>query len=254
MKIIFVNGNILINTPKFHYKEITAYAEPITNADEYINDDIEYNESNPQSIFNEYYASGGIAAYESGIEYLFRTIDDVYSNFIDKIGDIKEVIAFDKPNSKIEGIINRLSYVSIVAAMETFMCDTLLVFVVNNEDMYNKAICYFQENSSDSEQEKIQKFKKDKKITELEQFVIEKIMHEAFSNIPIIKKIFKAIAGKSVQNTNGIMNNILLTRHLIAHKNGRKKDGEYIVVTIDDLETVINNISSFVKSIYNSVK
>lgn len=254
MKRIFVNGNIIINTSKFHYKEITAYADFITNADEYLNGDIEYNDSNPQSIFNEYYASGEVTSFHLGVDYLFRNIDDVYFNFIDRISDIEEVIAFDKPNLKIEGIINRLLYVSIVAAMETFMCDALLVFIVNDEDMYNKAIFYFLQKSSEQERIKIQKFKEDKSIIELEQFVIEKIMRETFSNISIIKGLFKAIAGKSVKNTNGIMNGILYKRHLFAHKNGRKKDGGYILVSIDDLQTAIRDISFFVKNIYDSIK
>lgn len=254
MKKIFVNGNIIINTPVFCYKELTALSDPIDDADEYIDGDIEYNDDNPQSIFNEYYASLGISSYCLGVEYFFRTIDDVYLNFTEKISDIRELLALEMTNDKTKGIINRLSYVSIVAAMETFICDTLLVFIVRDEDIYNKSICYIQEKSSYSEKEKIQKMLEKGLNTELERYIIDEIMKKPFSRIDIIKEMFKYIIDISVHNVNGVMNSILYNRHLIAHKNGRKKDGSYIKIEIDDLETVITDISTFVKTIYDDAK
>lgn len=78
-KKIYVNGNIIIKTRYFKFKDNcgACYREPpegteIWEANKIENGSkfFEITDKNPQSIFNDYYAKGGFTTYDSDIKRL----------------------------------------------------------------------------------------------------------------------------------------------------------------------------------------
>lgn len=258
-KKIYVDGGILITTPYFRCagggaKFVTPPegAEVLeTNVTNEYGSYLEINDKYPQSIFNEYYAATFFTTLHQWAEFFHRDYIEAYNDYLRRIEDINEVIDIEGLSAKQRIIVNRLSYISIVASLETFICDTVLTKITRDEDAFNK---YFESTPlSDDEKKKRQKLKDDN-LGKWEQCVIEDVMKTAFGNIKTIKKTYKDVFNISINDTGSKMKTHFYERNLLAHKNGRKKDNSYMNITKEDLNTLVTNSKTFVEQIMKKLK
>ena len=72
--------------------------------------------------------------------------------------------------------------------------------------------------------------------------------------IDTIKDILKELFKVSIIDTNGKMKKHFYYRNLLAHRNGRKKDGGYINITNEELKSLITDTQSIAKQIQTKIK
>ena len=251
-KKIYVEGNILINTPYFKSPEAGAYFPNPPEGAEIIeakclkNGTLEINEENPQSIFNEYFAKYEFASYYEGAEFLYKTFQDVYKDYNERINDIKEVINLDVELNKHQEILNRLFYINIVASLDTFVADIIVTKVIESEDTFCR---YYNSIYLNKDTRESLNTMQKKQIGKWEQKIIERIMEKSYVNIKTIKSVLNDLFHIIVIDKDDKMGSHFCKRHLLAHKNGRKKNGKYLVFSQNDLSTLISDSNEFVEQI-----
>lgn len=258
-KIIYINGGILINTPYFKCPNAGAYYDnPPFGAeiwqpnkiDENGYEYLEINDEYPQSIFNEYYAKYEFASYYTGVEFLYKSFQDAYDDYLRRIKEVKEVFKIKGLTTNQRIIINRLSFISIIASLETFICDTILTAVTNFEDIFEN---YCEIIPFNQLKFKICEIRGKDFMGVLEQRIIEYIMKQSYSNIVTIKDAYKKVLNFSIVDKDGKIAEHFRTRHKLAHRNGRNKDGSYIEISNENLDILISDLEDFVNQVMDKI-
>jgi len=257
-KIIYVDGGILIKTPYFKSPNSGAYYDiPPEGAEilkpNKVNENgyeyLEISDDYPQSIFNEYYAKGGLAAYQGGAEILHKDLAKSYKDYEQNIKDIQEIVNITGLNEKHQKILNRLLFINIIASVDTFICDTILTKITNEE----KSLLDFFNLLGNSKKQSIQKFRDQNLIGKWEQAIIEEVLKLSYTYVPRIRQIYKKVFDISIEDTNGKMENHFFQRHVFAHRNGRRKDSSHIDISKDDLSVLIHDSNDFVDQIMSKI-
>ena len=257
-KKIYVEGNILINTPyfKFSNAECFCYEQPAgadtipTNTVIEGEPTLEINDKEPQSIFNEYYAKGDLKSFFVGAEFLYKDYKEAYDYYNQRIDDIKEFINVEPILVKHQMIRNRLLFVSIIGSIETFICDIILTKIVSNE---NSLFEYFDSIPGSKVKNEIKQQINAQNPGYFEQDVVDYALNDSYCNIKKIRNIFRELFLIELNNTTK-MDEYFFKRHCFAHRNGRDKDGNYISVNNEDLNNLINECSSFVQLIMKDLQ
>lgn len=258
-KKIYVNGGILIDTPYFVCSEGgCGYSEQPEGTEILETNSIvegypclKINDDNPQSIFNEYYAKDFLTACYAGAEFYYKRYNEAYNDHLQRVQDIQEIINIKGLDIKQRKIVNRLSYLSIVASLETFICDTVLTKITGDEDIF---LNFFNRMPKGTEKEKMQKMRDANLIGKWEQAVLEHVMKTSYSNIDTIKEVYKEVFNVSIADLKGKMKSIFWNRHKLAHRNGRNKDNSYINISNEQLNILINDIGDFINQILEKIQ
>lgn len=156
-------------------------------------------------------------------------------------------------------ILLRQVYLGIIAAVDTFVCDTILTKIAGSKESF---FTYFQEfilarcNDKESKQKlyALERMWDDNEMGNSEQNVFDNVLKESYSSISRIKTTYTKLFGISICDTNGDMNKHFRIRHVIAHRNGRKKDSGLYEFTLRDIDNLINDANGFVKQILDKIK
>lgn len=252
-KIIYVEGNILIATPFFRFYNAGAYyltppeGAEIIKEEELKNGTLIIDDKNPQSIFNEYFAKGNLVSYYIGAEFLYNSSQDVYNDYCERIDDVKEVINHKVESSKHQEILNRMYYMSIVTSVDTFVSDIIVTNVIGSEETFHK---YYNSRAlPENKKDALIKLYDNNKIGKWEQEIIEYIMRGSYTDVGTIKKILKDLFHVDIKDKDNKMSSHFRNRHIIAHKNGRMKDGKYLAISKSDLSTLISDSNEFVEEV-----
>lgn len=252
-KKIYVEGNILIDTPYFRYLNAVASLHhppedaKIIKEEELKNGTLIIDEKNPQSIFNEYYARGEFGTFHGGAEFLYKTFKDVYIDYCERINDIKEVIELKVESNKHQEILNRMYYMSIVTSIDTFVSDVIVTKVIESEETFHK---YYNSRALlENKKKSLIKLYDSNEIGKWEQEIIEYIMRGSYTDVRRIKKILKDLFHVNFKDRSKKMDFHFRNRHIIAHKNGRMKDGKYLAISKSDLSTLILDSNEFVEEV-----
>ena len=150
-----------------------------------------------------------------------------------------------------QNIINKLSYINIITSLDTFICDIILTKIIQDEESFNN---FFNSIPPCKKKDEMTKLKEDNLVAQWEQKAIEYVMRTSYSNIDTIKDILKELFKVSILDTNGKMKKHFYYRNLLAHRNGRKKDGGYINITNEELKSLITDTQSIAKQIQTKIK
>ena len=259
-KRIYVNGVILITTPFFAYKNAGAsYDLPPENSEiiepntitETGEPYLEISNEHPQSIFNEYYAKTFFTTQHTFAYFFAKDFIGSYNDFKQRIDEIQSVINIKGLDEQKQNIINKLSYINIITSLDTFICDIILTKIIQDEESFNN---FFNSIPPCKKKDEMTKLKEDNLVAQWEQKVIEYVMRTSYSNIDTIKDILKELFKVSIIDTNGKMKKHFYYRNLLAHRNGRKKDGGYINITNEELKSLITDTQSIAKQIQTKIK
>jgi hypothetical protein len=259
-KRIYVNGGILITTPFFAYKNAGAlYDTPPENSETIAPNAItetgepylEISDEHPQSIFNEYYAKTFFTTQHVFAYFFQRDFIKSYNDFKQRVDEIRSVINIKGLDKQKQSVINKLSYINIITSLDTFICDIILTKIIQDEDNFNK---FFNSIPPCKKKDEMNKLKEDNLVAKWEQKVIEYVMKTSYSNIDTIKDILKDLFKISIVDKNGSMKKHFYYRNLLAHRNGRKKDGSYINITNEELKDLINDTQSIATQILTKIK
>ena len=266
-KKIYVKGGIAIMTPFFRYQGGGAlYETPPVGCEQIeCNDQIEgqpciiIEEKCAPSIFNEYYARTFFSTLYMWAPFFHKAYDDCYTEYQNKIAEIVALTTISNINQQIEKTLLRQVFLGVIAAVDTFVCDTILTKTSSSKESF---YTYFQENILAKSSENVKKGKiealermwDNNEMGSAEQEVFDNILKVSYSNIETIKTIYKQLFGISICDTDGKMKKHFRTRHLIAHRNGRQKDGELLECTKDDITALVADANAFVMQIVNKLK
>lgn len=257
-KKIYVNGGLVIKTPFFSYRGAECLYEEASKDMEIMECDNEIDgylcvivdEEKAPSIFNEYYAKTGFSTNTSWAPFLYKSNEDNYEEYKCRIDEIYELTKIEDLSANTKQILFRQVYLGIVAAVETFVCDTILSKLSNSKDAFCK---YINEKKlykiSDTIKEDLDRMWNKNEMGNAEQKVFDHVLKESYCDINKIKLIYKRLFKISICDINGKMKRHFQKRHLIAHKNGRKKNGEIDILCEKDIDGLISDTNGFVKLI-----
>lgn len=242
----YVDGGILIDTPYFKFENAGAgfSEEAIKDAKPLATNRVsrEYgkylliDDSNPQSIFSEYYAGTFFSTGYLGAPMFTKTYDDCRQEFKRHINDI-DVFLSISDREDVEGVkdvLLRQCIISVISALDTFIADIVLTKITNNKDAFYKYAYAFVLKSESEE------------ITpRIEQRVIDSVLRRSFMNKQTIRETIQVLFGVDLAIDSGL-ETLIINRHLLVHRCGRKKDGSHLSFVRNDIENVIRIVEGFV--------
>lgn len=253
---IYVEGGILVNTPYLKYKDAGGlFAEAPkgaivipTNVEDKNGKYLLIDEKHPQSIFDEYYAKRWFTATTIGTPIFHMTIDEAYNQYKNSISGyilLLEESLSDKDNVQ---TLLKLVHTGVLASLDTFVLDCILSKVLNDEDSFKSfAAKILKDKKVDEERTRDNRIK-------WEHDTIYNILTKSYSNIKTIKNVFKLLYKVSLTDKGGLVKEHIHIRHLIAHRNGRRKDGSIVNISKSEINAIICNISDFVNQIYKKIR
>ena len=162
---------------------------------------------------------------------------------------MKQLIAFNDINDQTRQILYRLSLVSIVAALDTLISDLVIFAVSRDSDLFLKVVnLLYSGTYKASILERILHMWCDNTLDSAEQEVFESILKKSYSSCKEIKNYLKQIYGIRISMSEKL-EEVIHIRHIVAHRNGRLKDGSYYILTKDDLLSIITEVCNFVESL-----
>ncbi|MDD6472217.1 MAG: hypothetical protein PUF62_04175 [Bacteroidales bacterium] len=251
---VYVEGGILIMTPYFKYKNAGAlYAEPPKGSEIITpkqnvegNPCLVISEEKAPSFFKEYYAKTFFTTKCTFAPFFSNTIDDCFASFMNRINEVRELLERNDVNQPTQQILYRLSIVSAVAALDTLISDLVLYIATKSREAFLKTVKSIGIPAKNNVNliERILRMWCDNAIDSAEQEVVDHILRKSYSSMTDIKNTLTLLYDISMPNDDN-MEEIIRARHLIAHRNGRKKDGNMIVFTKEETISKVNRIYDF---------
>lgn len=259
MKKYYIDGGILIMTPLFKCYgggagfEIEAIPECETIP---TNDTLPTGENyllidddHPQSLFAEYYAKTFFTTGYCWAPMFHKTYVDNYYEFKDRINDARQLMRIASQNESYEAssLLSRHSFLIALSALDTFIADTVLTRITNDEEAFYKFLRKTNnhrgcEGDLDFDRRGV-----------AEQKVIDYVLRHSYLNPDSIRETYKSLFGFSIVVHNE-MKELFHQRHLIAHRGGRKKDGRFIGYTSNEIEDIIKKTESFVQELLMKIQ
>lgn len=264
-KVIYVDGGVVITTPFFRYQDGGALwqEQPIGTELMPCNHQIDgmkvliIGKKSTPSMFNKYYAKDGFSSKCTWAYYFHKDYEDDYEEYMVRINEAKELInniSNIAPN--VHNIIMRQAFLSVIAALDTFVCDTILTKITQDKDAFSKYFdnFYLKKITSREDRQKkrdeLDKMWVDNNFGETEQEVISNVLDDSYCNVNNITSIYKELFGITICDTSGKIGQHFEYRHRIVHRNGRNKDsGEFDDITTDAINELISDINGFVEQI-----
>lgn len=255
---VYVDGGIVITTPYFKYEGGgSLYTTPPEGAEIIIpKDTIEgkacliISENEAPSFFKEYYAKTFFSTKYLIAPFFGKNQHDCFIYFDNKINEVLELLEHNDVFLPTQQNLYRLSIVSTVAALDTLISDLVLYVATKDRNAFLKTIDSIGFTARDSAKlmERILRMWCDNAIDSAEQEVVNRVLQKSYSSMSEIKNTLKTLYDISIPKDNNI-EHIIHLRHLIAHRNGRKKDGTVIELSRDETFSMINQIKNFAHSI-----
>lgn len=267
-KNIYVDGGIVITTPFFRYQDGGAFFQMQPPDTELMacNDFLDgkpilyIGKKSTPSMFNRYYAKEGFAAKYTWAYYFHKDYEDDYDEYIARIEEVKELMNVSNVTPDIYNIIMRQAYLGVIAALDTFVCDTILTKITQDKDAFylyfdKFYLKRFMKEDQQKKRDELDKMWINNEQGEIEQDVISKVLDDSYCNMSTIASIYDKLFGITICDTSGKIGKHFEYRHRIVHRNGRNKgSGELDVITIDAVTILILNVNAFVNQIKNKLK
>ncbi len=149
-----------------------------------------------------------------------------------RIADLKDAEA---------GYLRNLLYANVIAAMESYLSDTLVGLVMQDDESLRD----FVESFLDFKKEKFELrevFARHESIREHSRKALREII---FHDLPKVAGVYKDACGIDLPDFGSIMTKILI-RHDIVHRNGKTKEDVAHTINAEDLEALCGMVETFV--------
>lgn len=178
---------------------------------------------------------------EDELNYYINNSDDPYSNYLKSEREISELL-----NEKItnEKNLYKMLYAQAISAMEQFLSSYFIMNIKNNNELCIKFI-----NSCDELKKiKLEEFAESRKsLSEYCcKFVLEKIV---WHKLKFVKNYYKNVLSIDFPEDIPIIHQGIEKRHHIVHRNGKDYDNVDIIITKDDVNKLLAEITKFIEKI-----
>lgn len=259
LKKYWVPGAILVDTPYFKmnnggalfpYQEDFEILKP--------NDVVEgqpclvIDDERPQSIFNEYYSASWFTSLYIGAEFLLKTYADAKENFEEREKELHLLLKEVNEKNISESILKYL-YLSLVTSFETYITDIFLIRLTSDKDLFIKYAQKFCKNVAS----KIIPYD-NQSFNLWEQAVIDAVFRDSKANAKSVDEKIKTLYNIRIGDLLKELTPIFHNRHLIAHKNGKGKDGKSLIITEElvvssekSIRMVVDTLDAKIKEVLN---
>lgn len=257
-KKVYVEGSILIKTSDFKYEgggalfDIPKGAE-IIEPNEVINGVpfLVIDDKRPQSMFNEYYATGDFSTLYCWSYYLNSNCQRAYENYIDRKDEIECLLeGTNILTPRQQELTYKLLLLNVVTLFDAFVCETIVSKIISSKECFDNYYTKFYEDLTKSKKQHFSKLGRGN----LEQEVVSFILERSYANVDRVNQIYSSVYGFNIGLCRDSDIDLLFQwRHRIVHRNGREKDGSFhqfvekdvrkaITVTTQVVETIMAHI------------
>jgi hypothetical protein len=173
---------------------------------------------------------------------------DTLQTFTESLATVLALLALETP-SALAPAQHRLLFADIIAALETFLCDTVMNAVLRDEDLLER----FVEANPDFAKQQVPfnlVLKEAANVRErVKVYLLDVVWHNLSKVSAIYGDTMQIKFGKSLKPIAAAIR----TRHDIVHRNGKTKDGNPIELSADDVRTLAADASVLAKLIATNI-
>lgn len=255
-KTYYVDGNIAVMTPYFICKDAGSGFSIPENADTLKTNDVIdgapiliIDENRPQSIFNKYYATGEFSTIYIEASYLCLTYEECYQNYNNDISQVNNILyEINKLSDTSKSILYKTLYINIVTILDSFLCSIILRRIIDDEIMFRE---YYKKHIPSHIHKSLEHYLIDDQKAKWEQEYIKEVLKGSYCNTNTIKEIFKLL--KWPVPALDQLTTHFHTRHILVHRNGKKRDGSCIIIDDTAIKKIIDDFNLFVRNIMNKI-
>jgi hypothetical protein len=190
-------------------------------------------------------AGGWTDSFEDIIEFQkdFTTFYDVFAT---AILDTKSLMTLSPDNTTLA----RLLYANVITAMETYLSDTLKKQVITREAIRRRFV-----QSNERFKDKITVQEIFRKLEGLNEEIIQSIDTMSFHNLGKTAGLYNSVLDTQFPSAHMAELQIAVEkRHDIVHRNGKTIQDKAIIITMQDVENLIELVDSTIKHIDLQIK
>jgi len=191
----------------------------------------------------------GLYSYEENqVDAILRS-DNSIEQFEEEIKSLIELNSqfFNKETH--EKTIRRLVFSGGITCLEDYLSSTLIKEVIQDEVFFKNFVkTYKRINNRKFELGNIYD-----QLDDLYDVVKKELLDVIYHDLPKVRGMYKDSLGIIFPSIENLMKNIQ-TRHDIVHRNGKTKDGKFILLKKEDVESHLNEIQKFVNDIEKQIK
>ena len=170
---------------------------------------------------------------------------EVYANYKSGIENIAKLLQIKIWNQSLKYSFRRMIYANIVTLMEAYLSDTFIKTVIKSHELQRK----FIETNPRFQKEKIEISNIFSWFEKMEKNIKEELIDITYHNIWKIQNMYRDVLEIHFPDNLEKINDIILLRHDIVHRNGKTKEGKQIIVDIFDIKAAIDEVNRFILSI-----
>jgi hypothetical protein len=186
----------------------------------------------------------GIAPLLASLVEDIAQISAYHENFVGALADIEKLLETEV-DASLSNCLNRLLYVNVITALETYLSDAFINTVVPNSRLMRR----FIETTPEFQTEKIAMSDVFKAMEEIESKAKRYLGDVVWHHLERVKPMYRATLEVDFPADAGDIFRAILIRHDIVHRNGKTKDGVEISITKGDIQTLIAAARAFVQQI-----
>lgn len=160
----------------------------------------------------------------------------------------KAIEAIQELPQEIKDNLYRLLYANIISKLEAFLCDTIVNYVLSCEAHKRRFVQKYEPLAKQN----FQMSAIYAKYENLDKIIKGALTSIVYHDIELVRKLYKKVADIELPKTKTIEDAILI-RHDIVHRNGKDKDGKLHTVTRTDVETLSDYVLDFIYEVDNLV-
>lgn len=221
---------------------------------------IEFLSGSPKKILNKIkgiFDTNKVFVYtgdwNNPIDYSFLDVKELeainenkenFKNFQEEINSLALLIELPVSTRMLKRILYRQIYIGVIGTMETYLSDTFINKVLDNDDFFKRFIKThpaFSKRKFDLRDI----FDESEKIKDTAKLVmLETIYHK----LPIVKNMYSDTFEISFPSIKKVYRYILQRHHLV-HRNGKTKEGNLVKINKKTLRFLIKDMTKFIEDI-----
>lgn len=258
-RIVYVKGNIVVNTPYFYPKECGAGFGLPPDGAIVIEADNTYkgtrclliDDNHPQSLFDEYYAQGEFSTGFLVTNYLAASYEECLDEYKRRIEDVRRLVLKAKDWDVVDrNLLYKMAYSNIMTSLDAFICHVVLKRMLDDETLFKDAAYGLAPNNK---KEVWDRYIANQDFGRWEQDAIKFIQDTSFLNVEKIDKIIKTAKLSRVIYNREAMKNYFNKRHLLIHRNGMQRDDVEFDVSYELLSNLVNASRILICGILSSI-
>ena len=170
------------------------------------------------------------------------TSSESYSNYKKGIDSLIKLTNVKIHDSKLNRTFRKMVYANLITQMEAYLSDTFIKTVFKYPDLQRK----FIETNPRYQKEKIEISNIYSWINNTEKYIKDELIEITYHNIWKVQNMYKSVLEIEFPDKLKEVQDIILIRHDLIHRDGKTKEDKVIHITISDIKKAVECINKFV--------